>query len=72
MTTRSANMINDALAQAQFAEKKWVWVHDNAEGYVASWIVEEHGEQVVVELQDGSVRLLTCQQPKQQINSKVL
>ncbi|KAJ3103253.1 hypothetical protein HK100_004234, partial [Physocladia obscura] len=57
MTT---NLLNDALAQAQFAEKKWVWVHDKAEGYIPGWIVEEeNGENVVVEFQGGIKRHLT-------------
>ncbi|KAJ3017967.1 UNVERIFIED_CONTAM: hypothetical protein HDU68_011389 [Siphonaria sp. JEL0065] len=58
MTTRNTNIISDALAQAQFAEKKWVWVHEKSEGYIAGWIVEEKGEQVVVEFQDGSKQSL--------------
>ncbi|KAJ3082640.1 hypothetical protein HDU99_002055 [Rhizoclosmatium hyalinum] len=49
-------LLNDALAQAQFAEKKWVWVHDKSEGYLAGWIIEEAGENAVVEFQDGSKR----------------
>jgi hypothetical protein len=47
--------VNDALAQAQFAEKKWVWVADKEEGYLAGWITEEKGEKVVVEFPDNQV-----------------
>ncbi|KAJ3249933.1 hypothetical protein HDU77_007263 [Chytriomyces hyalinus] len=60
MATRN-NFINDALAQAQFLDKKWVWVHDKAEGYLAGWITQEKdGETVVVEFQDGSTRTLNA------------
>ncbi|KAJ9099993.1 hypothetical protein QFC19_005810 [Naganishia cerealis] len=31
----------DAAAQAEFNEKKWVWVPDEARGYLPGWIVNE-------------------------------
>ncbi|CAG8497152.1 329_t:CDS:10 [Acaulospora colombiana] len=48
--------VADAVAQASFNEKKWVWIEDKNEGYVAGYITKEMGEQVEVHLNDGSVR----------------
>lgn len=47
----------DAAAQAEFNEKKWVWVPDAATGYLAGWVVKEEdgGETSVVSLSDGQV-----------------
>jgi myosin protein heavy chain len=30
-----------AALQAEFNEKKWVWVPDEDEGYLAGWVVRE-------------------------------
>ena len=48
-----------AAAQAEFNEKKWVWVPDDKEGYLAGWVVREEddiGE--VVMASGGEVRFL--------------
>lgn len=47
--------VNDALAQAQWAEKKWVWVNDKDEGFVAGYVVGESGDSVTVKLVNESV-----------------
>ena len=48
--------IVDVLAQSQFAERRWVWVADKDEGYVAGWITEElNDDNVVVAFTDGTV-----------------
>ncbi|RKO91391.1 myosin head, motor domain-containing protein, partial [Blyttiomyces helicus] len=47
------NMGADALVQAQWAEKKWVWVTDKEEGYLAGFIVKEDGDNVSVETTNG-------------------
>ncbi|KAI8612962.1 hypothetical protein BC830DRAFT_516930 [Chytriomyces sp. MP71] len=60
MSTRDQNGVTDLLATAQFMEKKWVWVHDKAEGYLAGWITVEKDDNVVVEFQDGSKRTLNA------------
>ena len=33
-----------AAAQAEFNEKKWVWVPDDRDGYLAGWVVKEEGD----------------------------
>jgi hypothetical protein len=49
--------VNDALAQAQWAEKKWVWLVDKAEGFIPGHIVEENGDSVKITLLDETVFL---------------
>ena len=53
----SAEMARAAALQAEFNEKKWVWVPDEKEGYLAGWVIaedEELGE--VVMAGGGEVR----------------
>ena len=38
---RPGQSLADAAAQAEWANKKWVWVPDPTLGYVAGWIVKE-------------------------------
>ena len=33
-----------AALQAEFNEKKWVWVPDEKEGYQAGWVNKEEGD----------------------------
>ncbi|KAF5366211.1 hypothetical protein D9758_005722 [Tetrapyrgos nigripes] len=40
----SAEAARAAAAQAEFNEKKWVWVPDEKEGYLAGWVHQEDGE----------------------------
>jgi len=49
-------VVVDAVAQAAFNEKKWVWVEDKDEGYIAGWVSKEDGDQVQVHLNNGQVR----------------
>ena len=57
--SQSAETARIAAAQAEFNEKKWVWVPDDREGYLAGWIVKEE-EDVgdVVMASGGEVREL--------------
>ncbi|KAI9259065.1 hypothetical protein BY458DRAFT_278826 [Sporodiniella umbellata] len=41
--------VMDAVAQARFNEKKWVWIEDDHEGYIRGHITNENDEQVEVE-----------------------
>jgi myosin protein heavy chain len=46
-----------AALQAEFNEKKWVWVPDEKEGYLAGWVNrEENDEGEVVMAAGGDVR----------------
>jgi myosin protein heavy chain len=33
-----------AARQAEFNEKRWVWVPDEREGYLAGWVIREEEE----------------------------
>jgi hypothetical protein len=46
-------VIHDAVAQAEWAEKKWVWIEHKEEGYIPGSIVGEQGDELTVELTDG-------------------
>lgn len=48
--------VADAVAMAAFSEKKWVWVADKDEGYLAAYITKENGDEVVVKTNDDKVR----------------
>ncbi|OAD73612.1 hypothetical protein PHYBLDRAFT_71839 [Phycomyces blakesleeanus NRRL 1555(-)] len=48
------DMVQDAVAQSRFNEKKWVWVEDIHLGYVAAHILKEERDLVQVELENGS------------------
>ncbi|KAH8096877.1 nonmuscle myosin heavy chain b [Cristinia sonorae] len=39
--SQSAEAARAAALQAEFNEKKWVWVPDDKEGYLAGWVVKE-------------------------------
>ncbi|CAG8531984.1 6454_t:CDS:10 [Acaulospora morrowiae] len=54
---RGAGVV-DAVAQASFNEKKWVWVEDKNAGYIAGHITKDMGEQVEVQLDDNSTRVI--------------
>ncbi len=55
----SAESARDAALQAEFNEKKWVWVPDDKDGYMAGWVVkEEGGEGTVILASGGEVSLL--------------
>ncbi|TPX34846.1 hypothetical protein SmJEL517_g02611 [Synchytrium microbalum] len=53
---RVKNLVNDPFLQAQWAEKKWVWVTDKDEGYLSGWIVTEEGDNAVIQLSNDTKR----------------
>ena len=42
--SQSAEAARAAALQAEFNEKKWVWVPDEREGYIAGWVIREEDE----------------------------
>ena len=42
--SQSAEAARAAAAQAEFNEKKWVWVPDDKDGYLAGWVVREEDD----------------------------
>ncbi|KAG1459764.1 hypothetical protein G6F46_005039 [Rhizopus delemar] len=45
----------DAVAQARFNEKKWVWVEDDHEGYVRAHILNEDKDKIEIEYESGAI-----------------
>lgn len=59
--SKGAEAARAAALQAEFNEKKWVWVPDDKDGYLAGWVVKEEedlGE--VVMAAGGDVCGLSC------------
>ncbi|KAK6094544.1 class II myosin [Batrachochytrium dendrobatidis] len=52
------NAVNDTLEQAQWSERKWVWIVDKEKGYIQGSIIKENGDEVEVQLDDNSVSVL--------------
>lgn len=56
--------VQDAVAQAKFNEKRWVWIPDEEQAYIRAHIVHEYDKSsnkhkvVEVELENGLVRLI--------------
>lgn len=42
--SEGAEAARAAALQAEFNEKKWVWIPDEKEGYLGGWVVEEDGD----------------------------
>ena len=42
--SQNAEAARAAAAQAEFNEKKWVWVPDDKDGYLAGWVVKEEDD----------------------------
>ena len=55
---QGAEAARAAALQAEFNEKKWVWVPDDKDGYLAGWVAKEEDEiGEVVMAAGGDVRL---------------
>lgn len=46
--------MSDAVAQAEWASKKLVWIPHNEAGFVSGSIKSEEGDSALIELQDGT------------------
>jgi hypothetical protein len=46
--SQSAEAARAAALQAEFNEKKWVWVPDDKEGYLAGWVNKEEDDVGVI------------------------
>ena len=57
--SQNAETARVAALQAEFNEKKWVWVPDERDGYLAGWVAREEDEMgEVVMAAGGDVRLV--------------
>lgn len=61
--SQSAEAARAAAQQAEFNEKKWVWVPDAKEGYLAGWVNrEEEDAAEVIMAAGGDVRYKSLSQ----------
>jgi uncharacterized iron-regulated membrane protein len=51
--SQSADAARAAAEQAEFNEKKWVWVPDEESGYLAGWVIEEDDDVAEVMMAAG-------------------
>ena len=51
--SKSAEAARAAALQAEFNEKKWVWVPDDKEGYLSGWVVKEEDDEGEVVMASG-------------------
>nr|XP_005163758.1 myosin-9 isoform X2 [Danio rerio] len=62
------NLVNNPLAQADWATKKLVWVPSERLGFEAGSLKEEHGDEVVVELADSGKKIRVNKDDIQKMN----
>jgi len=58
--SESAEAARAAALQAEFNEKKWVWVPDDKEGYLGGWVINEDEEMGDIQMAaGGEVKLIS-------------
>ncbi|XP_012681221.1 myosin-9 isoform X1 [Clupea harengus] len=62
------NIVNNPLAQADWASRKLVWVPSERLGFEAGSIKEEHGDEVMVELADSGKKVRVNKDDIQKMN----
>ncbi|XP_063048470.1 myosin-9 isoform X1 [Engraulis encrasicolus] len=62
------NIVNNPLAQADWASKKLVWVPSERFGFEAGSLKEEHGDEVMVELADSGKKVRVNKDDVQKMN----
>ena len=62
------DMINDPLAQADWAQKRLVWVPHETQGFVAAGIKEESGDEVKVEVAETGKHVIVNKDDIQKMN----
>lgn len=62
------NLVNNPLAQADWATKKQVWVPSERLGFEVGSLREEHGDEVVVELSDSGKKVRVNKDDIQKMN----
>lgn len=61
-------VVNDPTAQAAWAAKRQVWVPHETQGFVAASILEERGDEVVVEVQETGKNAIINKDDIQKMN----
>lgn len=62
------NAFNDPTKQAEWAEKRLVWVPHESNGFVAASIKKDRGDEVEVEITETSKRVLVSKDDIQKMN----
>lgn len=62
------NTFNDPATQAEWTQKRLVWVPHEAHGFVAAGIKGERGDEVEVEISDTGKRTLVAKDDIQKMN----
>jgi len=60
--------VNDPASQAAWASKKLIWVPHEVHGFVAASLVEERGDEVVVQIQETGKRVSCNKDDVQKMN----
>lgn len=60
--------VNDPAAQAAWSAKKLVWVPNGSNGFATAAILEERGDDVVVEIQESGKHVLVNKDDVQKMN----
>ena len=62
------DIVNDPATQAQWAAKKLIWVPNEQHGFVPASLIEEKGDEVVVEIQETRKRVKLNKDDIQKMN----
>lgn len=62
------NNFNDPATQAEWTQKRLVWVPHDTQGFVAAGIKGEHGDEVEVEIADTGKRIMVGLDDIQKMN----
>lgn len=60
---KAGQNLTDVAAQAEWANKRWVWVTDAALGYIAGWIISEAEDMAQVACVDDKVCIIQLNSP---------
>lgn len=64
--------VQDAVNQARFSERRWVWVQDEEYAYIRAHILNENGNKVEVELENGMVNINTSEERERKREKDVI
>jgi len=60
--------VSDPASQAAWAAKKLIWVPHEVHGFVAASVVEERGDEVIVQIQETGKRVASSKDDVQKMN----
>jgi myosin protein heavy chain len=61
---RGSEVVRGIEGENDFSGKRYVWLKDPQNAFVKGWIVEDlEDNHILVQCDDGSVRLMHCEDP---------